>query len=155
ATRMWVFLIGINDYPSPSDPLLGCVSDAAEMRQFFLDIGVPESRIHLLLDDTATRNNITRILYGAITSSEIMPGDAMIVYYAGHGSNYHCLTHSTPSKPKCSSRSCPIEAICPIDRDKLGVNGEPIPDISDCELNSIFKEITHTKGNNLTFIADC
>ncbi|SJL17896.1 uncharacterized protein ARMOST_21463 [Armillaria ostoyae] len=48
-----------------------------------------------------------------------------------------------------------IETLCPIDRDKLDANGVPIPDISDCELNTLLTLISREKGHRITVILDC
>ncbi|PBK72055.1 hypothetical protein ARMSODRAFT_972748 [Armillaria solidipes] len=164
ASRFWAVLIGIDAYES--NPLHGCVSDALSMKKFIIDIGTPEHRIHYLLgsrkpypDDplTPSRANIVNMLHSLIDSPEIERGDNIIIYYAGHGSSYHCSDHfSTALEFKCrNSDVCPIEALCPIDRDMIDIHGRPIPDISDRELNALFTEISRTKGHKITFFADC
>ncbi|KAK0191743.1 hypothetical protein F5146DRAFT_1050224 [Armillaria mellea] len=123
---------------------------------------MPEQRIQCLLGSenpiygntlTPSRANIVNTLYSLIHNDEIQLGDNIIVYYAGHGSSYFCS--DCASETKCRSSACPIEALCPIDRDTLDSQRRWIPDISDRELNALFTEISRVKGHKITFIADC
>ncbi len=136
------------------------------MKRLLIHIGMQEYRIQCLLGSrnpsrsgplTPSRANIVNMLHSLIDNPEIERGDNIIIYYAGHGSSYHCSDHfSTALEFKCrNSDVCPIEALCPIDRDMIDVHGRPIPDISDRELNVLFTEISLTKGHNITFFADC
>ncbi|KAK0227165.1 caspase domain-containing protein [Armillaria nabsnona] len=165
ASRFWAVLIGIDAYES--HPLQGCVSDALSMKDLLIEkLEVPGNRIQCLLGAknptrgdslTPSRANIVDALYSLIDNTEIARGDNIIIYYAGHGSSYQCSSHSlTPLEgSKCRTGTCPIEALCPIDRDTKDAGGKWIPDISDRELNAIFTEISRTKGHKITFIADC
>ncbi len=134
------------------------------MKDFLIDkLEVPEYRIQCLLGSqspsgdslTPSRANIVNVLYSLIDNTEIAPGDNIIIYYAGHGSSYQCSSHFSTPDSKCRTSACPIEALCPIDRDTKDAGGKWIPDISDRELNAIFTEISRTKGHKITFIADC
>ncbi|KAK0435910.1 hypothetical protein EV421DRAFT_1158221, partial [Armillaria borealis] len=178
ASRFWAVLIGIDAYKL--NCLEGCVSDALLMKELLIDkLEVPEHRIQCLLgsqnpssssDDpllTPSRANIVNTLAGLIDHPEIARGDNIIIYYAGHGSSYRCSGHLTPESdtpaasmnslpaPSCQTGTCPIEALCPMDRDTQDVNDVWIPDISDRELNTLFAQISYTKGQKITFIADC
>ncbi len=84
---------------------------------------------------------------------EIDRGDNILIYFAGHGASYNCAKHSL--KSKCDTKSCPVEALCPLDRDTLDAEGRYVPDISDRELDTLFTEISRVKGYKVTFIADC
>ncbi len=134
------------------------------MKNFLTErLEVPEYRIQCLLGSqspsgdslTPSRANIINVLYSLINNIEIAQGDNIIIYYAGHGSSYQCSTHSLAPDSVCRSEACPIEALCPIDRDTKDASGKWIPDISDRELNPFFTEISRTKGHKITFIADC
>ncbi|KAK0476018.1 hypothetical protein IW261DRAFT_1311385, partial [Armillaria novae-zelandiae] len=161
-SQFWAVLIGIDAYESW--PLQGCVSDASLMKNFLIDdLGVPKERIQCLLgshnlipDDPLkpSRANIVDTLYSLIHNDEIQLGDNIIIYYAGHGSSYQCSEHSFTT-PNCRLELCPVEALCPIDRDALDSHGRWVPDISDRELNALFTEISRVKGHNITFIVDC
>ncbi|PBL01547.1 hypothetical protein ARMGADRAFT_907113, partial [Armillaria gallica] len=162
-SRFWAVLIGIDAYKS--SPLHGCVSDASLMKKFLIDdLGMPKERIQCLLGShnlipdgdplTPSRANIVNTLYSLIHNDEIQLGDNIIIYYAGHGSSYQCSKHSFMGRD-CSRDLCPVEALCPIDRDTLDSHGHWVPDISDRELNALFTEISRVKGHKITFVADC
>ncbi|KAK0492684.1 peptidase C14, caspase domain-containing protein [Armillaria luteobubalina] len=163
ASRFWAVLIGIDAYES--SPLQGCVSDATLMKKFLIDdFGVQKERIQCLLgshnlipDDpiTPSRANIVNTLCSLIHNDEIQRGDNIIIYYAGHGSSYQCSLNHSLTRPNCGTELCPVEALCPIDRDTLDSHGRRVPDISDRELNALFTEISRAKGHNITFFADC
>ncbi|KAK0209623.1 caspase domain-containing protein [Armillaria fumosa] len=166
ALRFWAVLIGIDAYQS--NPLQGCVSDALKMKELLTEkFEVPEHRIQCLLGSTdstpgssiiPSRANIVNVLYDLIDNDEIQRGDNIIIYYAGHGSSYRCspqCTHKSTYRKACSA--CPVEAMCPIDRDIMDPSDSRrwIPDISDRELNALFTQISCTKGHKITFLADC
>ncbi|KAK0505569.1 peptidase C14, caspase domain-containing protein, partial [Armillaria luteobubalina] len=150
-------LIGINEYASY--PLRGCVSDVRLMERYLTeDLGVPTNRVQLLVgskehlstDDPMypSRVHIVGALLSLITNSKIVHGDNIIIYYSGHGSYY-------PYHAEDDDETEYIETLCPIDRDTPGENGEPVPDISDRELNSILSLISQAKGQCITVILDC
>ncbi|PBK72069.1 hypothetical protein ARMSODRAFT_932420 [Armillaria solidipes] len=129
------------------------------------DVGVPEKHIQSLLgsqnptppDDplSPSRANILKILHGLIDNPEIERNDNIIIYYAGHGSSYYCSEHSFTPEAKCQTGACPIEALCPIDRDTMDSDGHWITDISYREVNVLLAQISHAKGHHITFITDC
>ena len=91
-----------------------------------------------------SRDHITDMFRSLITNEKIEDDDNIVIYYAGHGSCYHDAIDNVF-----------IEALCPIDRDTLGTNGKPIPDISDREVNGYLTQISLAKGHQITFIVDC
>ncbi|KAK0191741.1 hypothetical protein F5146DRAFT_1050210, partial [Armillaria mellea] len=135
------------------------------MRKYLIEkLEVPENRIQSLLGSQnptsgdsliPSRANIVNVLYSLIDNTEIARGDNIIIYYAGHGSSYHCSEHFFTLGSKCRTSACPIGALCPLDRDTKDTGGKWIPDVSDRELNSVFTEISRIKGHKITFIADC
>ncbi len=126
---------------------------------------VPEDRIQCLLGPnnptpgssmTPSRTNIVNVLYNLIDNVEIQRGDNIVIYYAGHGSSYNCSRQCAPNSTCRKAGVCPIEAMCPVDRDtKDPDSGHWIPDISDRELNALFTQISCAKGHKITFLADC
>ncbi|KAK0492681.1 hypothetical protein EDD18DRAFT_1357514 [Armillaria luteobubalina] len=184
ASQFWAVLIGIDVYESSPlqgcvlDALL-------MKKFLIDDLGVPKEWIQSLLrfhncipDDpiTPSRANIVNTLYSLIHNDEIRLGDNIIIYYAGHGSTYRCSDcaprDDPASLPKdgnapqscasqhndasgCRSSTCPIEALCPINRDTLDSQERGIPDISDREVNTLFTKISRVKGHKITFFADC
>ncbi|PBK79273.1 hypothetical protein ARMGADRAFT_1013539 [Armillaria gallica] len=55
----------------------------------------------------------------------------------------------------CESPPKYVEAFCPIDRDTFDSNGDPVPDISDWELNTILSVLSRAKGHCITVLLDC
>lgn len=85
--RVWSLIVGVNTYRDKAlQPLKYAVDDA----KLFFDLikspqcgAVPEQRIRLLLDSTATRRNIfSNLDYLLKSSSE---DDLLMIYFAGHG----------------------------------------------------------------------
>ncbi|KAK0207490.1 hypothetical protein IW262DRAFT_1419815 [Armillaria fumosa] len=123
------------------------------------NLGVPSNRIQILLgskeytspDDPMypSRIHIIDALLSLVTNPEIEHGDNIIIYYAEHGSRYQFTVDDEDDQTEY------IEALCPIDRDTLGENGDPVPDISDRELNTILTLISLSKGHRITVILDC
>ncbi len=125
------------------------------MKEFLIDkLNVPGHRVQCLLGSKhpipgspipPSRTNIVNVLYSLVGNVQIQSSDNIIIYYAGHGSSYD----------ETGSRSNPIQAMCPIDRDTMGPDGRWIPDISDRELNALFTQISRAKGHKITFFSDC
>ncbi|KAK0217303.1 caspase domain-containing protein [Armillaria fumosa] len=168
-SRLYAVLIGIDAYASY--PLRGCVSDALALRKYLTDVlHVPKERIQCLLglgsdrqvhSSIPSRKNIISALLGLVQNPHIQPGDGIIIYFSGHGTSYQCtqchesiFTGEAPERA-CLKSLCPIEALCPIDRDTRDNNNTPIPDISDREFNAILTHIYRAKGNRITVILDC
>ncbi|KAK0227572.1 hypothetical protein IW262DRAFT_543801 [Armillaria fumosa] len=129
------------------------------------DLGVPKDHILLLLgseDHTSpddpmypSRKHITDVLLSLSSNNNIVHGDNIIIYFAGHGS---CYSHYEDDEDEDADEDEIheyIEALCPIDRDALDANGKRVPDISDRELNTILSQISRTKGEHITLILDC
>ncbi len=118
---------------------------------------VPPNRIQLLLGSkehtspgdpmNPSRANIIGALLSIIANPEILYGDNIVIFYSGHGSCY-------PFEGKGGAIEH-IEALCPIDRDTIGDDGERVPDISDREFNTILTRISQVKGHCITVILDC
>ncbi|KAK0492685.1 hypothetical protein EDD18DRAFT_1015621, partial [Armillaria luteobubalina] len=149
-SRFWAVLIGIDAYQS--NPLHGCVSDASLVKRFLMeDIGVPEHCGPL----TPSHTNIINMLRSLIDNPEIGQNDNIFIYYAGHGTSYNCSEHSSMAESGCQTGSCPIQALCPIDRDTMDSDEHWIPDISHRELSVLLTQISLVKGHHITFITDC
>ncbi|KAK0184134.1 caspase domain-containing protein, partial [Armillaria mellea] len=161
ASRSWAVVIGIDAYEH-IPPLKCSVTDAQSFQEYLTTkLGVPKRRIQLLLGSKKhasaevsksadismypSRAHITNTLLSLIDNPHIEKDDNIIIYYAGHGSSYHFSPGNTGY----------IEALCPIDRDTLDVNGNTIPDISDREFNTILTLISRAKGHHITVILDC
>ncbi|PBK84593.1 hypothetical protein ARMGADRAFT_1000319 [Armillaria gallica] len=158
-SRLYAILIGIDAYESY--PLHGCVSDALALRQYLTeDLHVPKERMQCLLSPGSncqvdasipSRKNIISTLLALAHNPQIQTGDSIIIYFSGHGTSYQCIAPETT----CRKSLCPIEALCPIDRDTRDSDNTPIPDISDREFNAIVTHIYWSKGTRITVILDC
>ncbi|PBK99643.1 hypothetical protein ARMGADRAFT_512230 [Armillaria gallica] len=135
------------------------------MEKYLLDdLHVPKKHIQLLLGPKEPASshdaiypscdNIIDALFSIIANSQIVYGDNIIVYFSGHGSYYFPSEDDDKALLDLIGPG-PIDAICPIDRDKRDDNTVPIPDISNRELNSIFSLIAQKKGNYIPAIFDC
>ncbi|KAK0227262.1 hypothetical protein EDD85DRAFT_750788, partial [Armillaria nabsnona] len=166
----WAVIIGIDAYDF--SPLRGSVADALLMTEFLTkNLGVPKHRTQCLFGFSRhkscrdslipSRVNIVNTLLSLTTNSEIACGDNIVIYFSGHGSTYYCDEYydSDPSggdeQQVFVAGAGSIEALCPMDRNTLDVNGAPIPDISDREINTILTQISRVKGHRITFILDC
>ncbi|KAK0187542.1 hypothetical protein F5146DRAFT_876875, partial [Armillaria mellea] len=170
ASRFWGVIIGIDAYLTSE--LHGCVPDALSMEDYLrTDLGVPKDRLQLLLGPkehipcdnnvVPSRKNIVGTLRSLITNPNIMQGDNIVIYFSGHGSSYLWEDYYSQGAQNSDGESDvllptgSVEALCPIDRNEPDEKGCPIPDISDREINIIFSELSHVKGNHITLILDC
>ncbi|KAK0224517.1 hypothetical protein EDD85DRAFT_859550 [Armillaria nabsnona] len=164
-SRFWAVIIGIDAYQSY--PLRGCVSDALLVEKYLKEeMGIPQDRIQLLLgsqsasvDDSSfpSRTNIVDTLLGLVDNPQIKVGDNIIIYFSAHGSGYSPNDYhfgDAEDSHSLDGVDDSIEAICPIDRDAIDSSGLRVPDISDREINSIFQQISRSKGHRITFILD-
>jgi hypothetical protein len=79
-------LIGINEYPDPSQRLEGCVNDVFTMSSVLQDCGFPADAIRVCLDDRATAQAIRERLAWLVEDAR--GGDELVFYYSGHGTRY-------------------------------------------------------------------
>ncbi len=81
--NQWALIIGINKYHD-FPQLNYAVEDAKSMKTLLnTQYGFPEENIQMLLDEKATKNNITNAFYELVEKTG--PDDAIVVFYAGHG----------------------------------------------------------------------
>jgi len=81
--NQWALIIGINKYHD-FPQLNFAVEDAKSMKTLLnTQYGFPEENIQMLLDEQATKNNITDAFYTLVEKTG--PDDAIVVFYAGHG----------------------------------------------------------------------
>ncbi|KAK0462291.1 GMC oxidoreductase-domain-containing protein [Desarmillaria tabescens] len=107
-----------------------------------------------------SRAHIINTLLSLINNPHIEKDDNIIIYYAGHGSSYECSEYKNVDNPEYEEEisfasTGHIEALCPIDRDTCDANGNPVPDISDREFNTILTLISRAKGHHITVILNC
>jgi len=81
--NQWALIVGIDKYHD-FPQLNYAVADAKSMKTLLnTQYGFPEENIIMLLDEKATKNNITDAFYTLVEKTG--PEDAIVVFYAGHG----------------------------------------------------------------------
>lgn len=79
-------IIAINLYDNVNS-LRGAVSDARAIRNYLeVQLNVPDDRIQMLLNQSASRSSILAAFARLRDDPYIDKGDPILVYYAGHGS---------------------------------------------------------------------
>ncbi|KAJ6625101.1 hypothetical protein B0H10DRAFT_655056 [Mycena sp. CBHHK59/15] len=146
--RVFGLIIGIDKYKAGAVwNLNSCVDDAEKVRCWLRkDLGVPKEQICMLLDGLATKENIEKsFLHHLVHNDDIKRGDAIIIYFAGHGS-------TVPTPPgwfHTGSIAGTAEVLCSYDFGQRGVVG-----ISDRSLHSMLEELSAVKGDNIVVILD-
>jgi len=84
---MFALIVGIDIYKSNDvADLYGGVSDARAIESYLTDgLGVDKSRIRMLLNEEATRQGIINALVALRDNDDIEHGEAILIYYCGHG----------------------------------------------------------------------
>ncbi|KAF9010582.1 caspase domain-containing protein [Cyathus striatus] len=153
-SRVFALVIGIDSYESGSIwNLHSCVDDAKAIKNWLMNsLNVPREQICLLLDSDATKQEIEdSFLEHLINNASIERGDAIFIYFAGHGSqmvapiSWH--QHATGSSAK-------VDLLCTYDHDaKRG--GSRVVGISDRSFFAMLSDLSRAKGDNITVILDC
>jgi len=76
-------LVGINEYPNPSDRLEGCVNDVFLMSSLLQESGFEADDIRIVLNERATARGIVERLEWLLDGTE--DGQDRVFYYSGHG----------------------------------------------------------------------
>jgi hypothetical protein len=132
-------LVGINDYPDPSQRLEGCINDVFTMSAVLQECGVPPESIRTCLDDRATAEGILTRLKWLLDDPK--PGDELIFYYSGHGARI----------PEYGNNFEPdhhLEALVPWDFDWT-----PEKAISDDQIFALYSQLPY--DCRLVMIFDC
>lgn len=150
SVRLHALLIGVDAYNGGVHPLRGCVRDANAVEQLLRGrLLVPPEHISKLCapaqvsDPGAppaatplpTGENIRTALRG-LARSPVQPGDAVFIFYAGHGGSQHFPAANTW-----------LEGLVPLDIRQNGM-------LYDLELNRLLQDIADYCGN-LTVVLDC
>jgi len=135
-------LVGINEYPNPSNNLRGCINDIVDMEYFIASKNkvYPKENIRTLTDSRATKKGILTALNWLLLGSSA--GDQILFQYSGHGAQI-------PSHSPTIEKDGLDEIICPYD-----FKGEAAAEtaISDKEFASIFVNIP--QGVHFVWISD-
>ena len=153
STRIFALIIGIDNYKSGGIwNLHGCVEDAKKIKHWLTDdLNVPKDQICLLLDKQATKQNIEEyFMQHLVTNPCIEKGDAILIYFAGHGSSLRAPTDWHPTGPKVVS----VQLLCSYDHDTKSSYGR-ISGISDRSFHAMMNDLSASKGDNITVFFDC
>lgn len=143
--------IGINQYkynhPKYLPNLNGCVGDADAMRDYLISLEVPDTNIHNLRDEGATRTKIIDAFKDLATDKRINKGDPIVIFFAGHG-----VEARAPEE--WNNDRAPIQM-----RTTYNFNWDTSPEmeeqgIPDITLAALLNDIAAAKGNNITVIFD-
>jgi hypothetical protein len=142
-------LIGINNYQyhgGDLHPLRGAVPDVEEFQSYLQTyLAVPREHILVLTDSKATRAAIIKALHDLAEDGRIAKGDAILVYYAGHGTEL-----KPPTNWEAGGRDSKIQAIVPYDCTISPKDFQPdVPPIPDHLLENLLSNIAETKGDNI------
>ncbi|WP_437970903.1 caspase family protein [Sorangium sp. So ce260] len=147
--RRHVLLIGIDGYAGPS-ALRGCVNDIDAIESILLDrLAVPAGAIAKLaapyrapgraprIPERAPTSANIRAALEALAGDAVQPGDRVLIYYAGHG------TQVLPRNARTVR-----EALVPVDVHAGGAL------LYDCELNALLHRISR-RTSDVTVVLDC
>ncbi|PIL35876.1 hypothetical protein GSI_01536 [Ganoderma sinense ZZ0214-1] len=151
AGQVFAILIGVDKYQAGNIWNLNAAVDDARSFERWLtnDLQVPRDHICTLLDSQATKRNIEqRFLSHFVNNPAIEPGDALIFYYAGHGS-------SIRAPPGWFDRGHgDVSVLCTYDYDTKLANGKTNAGISDRSMHAMLRDLAQVKGDNITLILD-
>lgn len=135
---------GIDDYESRNfSRLRGAVKDAADVVDLLVTTyHVPRDQILFLTNKVASRSSIISALDGLSTDPRIQPGDPIVFYFAGHGSEI-----DPPEGWECGGPSNRIQVLVP--QDYCSDADREIPGIPDRTIGFLLDKIAHSKGDNI------
>ncbi|KAJ8487571.1 hypothetical protein ONZ45_g14289 [Pleurotus djamor] len=158
STRLFALIVGIDSYQSGSVwNLESCVQDAKNMYRWLThDLCVPKDQICLLLDRKATKAAVEdNFVSHLINNPAIRRGDAILFYFAGHGSSMAAPKNWMEGDIRVVD-SAPVEVLCTYDyQTKVPTGSRRIPGISDRSMNALLSSLYEAKGDNITVILDC
>ena len=145
--RLFALVIGIGKYALKEfSDLPGAVPDANEVVNFLVTyLQVPRNQVSIITDKAASRAGIISALEGFCSDNRIHQGDAIFIYYAGHGSSI-----PPPKDWECGGPGKKIQILVPQDyAPELGIHGIP-----DYVLGWLIHRISEKKGNNIVGTAE-
>lgn len=154
---MFALIIGIDIYASEDIPSLnGAVADARALKAYLMDgLDTPEDHITMLENASATRAALIEGLQRLSMDPRIRPGEPILVFYAGYGSQAVLSAGCQPG-----DEDTPIQVILPSDA-LCKSEGKVIAPIPNCALDVLLEGIAQKKGDNIvsqyemTTLNDC
>lgn len=153
--RVFAIVIGVDEYTNIRGVnLRGAVADATAFGQF-LQYSFTDPTITYLYNKEATRSSILAALSSLHTDQRIQRNDAMVIYFAGHGTR--CAKPDSPDWSFWSSPDSKIELLCPSDvQDPRHTDRKDvICGIPDRTIAALLDRTAKEKGNNIVSITAC
>ncbi|KDR77067.1 hypothetical protein GALMADRAFT_246249 [Galerina marginata CBS 339.88] len=149
-SSFFALVIGINNYlhcGSYICNLKGAISDAEDVLDVLTQkFHVPDEHISKLFNNEATRDNIMSHIQALAEDERIAFGDAILIYYAGHGSEAEA--------PRIGSLADKIQLLLPYDFDPQNSLDRHLQGIPDFTVAAMLTNLANAKGNNITVIFD-
>jgi hypothetical protein len=142
---MFGFIVGVDEYKSGDIPNLhGCKRDAQSMVDLLSHkFHVPSSHFLCLANENATRNAIiSGFQKHLIENNNIERGDAIVIFYAGHGGRV-----DAPKGWVADDNQ--VETICPHDERTIGHDDREVFSIPDQTLCGLLRKLSSIKGDNI------
>jgi hypothetical protein len=156
SARVFALIIGIDSYKSGSIwNLESATSDAKSIKHWLVHhLGVPRHQIRTLLDSEATTTNIQDAFTSHLLDNPaIVRGDAILIYWAGHGSSL--LAPRSLSGSSSARGYSHIDVLVTYDHDTKNPAGSGrISGISDRCMYSMMRTLSAAKGDNITLALD-
>jgi len=156
STRVFVLIIGIDSYKSGSIwNLDSAASDAKSTKHWLVHhLGVPRHQILMLLDSEATTTNVEDAFTSHLLDNPaIEHGDAILIYWAGHGSSL-LAPRSLSGSPSAKGYGH-IDMLVTYDHDTKSPSGSGrISGISDRSMFAMIQSLSQAKGDNITLALD-
>ncbi|MBD2492297.1 caspase family protein [Aulosira sp. FACHB-615] len=143
--KIYVFLVGIDNYPDPKHHLDGCVNDIKAIEEYLNERFDPqEYQLHLLKlqDEQATREAIINGFRNHLCQAQ--KDDVVLFYYSGHGSQELAPKEFWHIEPDHLDETL----VCYDSRTENGW------DLADKELAKLIAEVAE-KEPHITIIMDC
>ena len=146
--RLFALIITIDVYQHDDlKDLSGSVNDGDLFHDFVTGVlRVPDSHIYRLSNGDATRANIIQgFKTHLINNVNIQKGDAMVFFYAGHGSR-------VKAHPSWLVNGGYVETIVPHDEGGIDTNGNHIYGIPDRTFDALMRHLAFKKGDNIVSV---
>ena len=156
SARLFALVIGIDHYKSGSIwNLESAVSDAKSIKHWLVHhLGVPRHQVRTLLDNEATTSNVEAVFASHLLDNPaIERGDAIFIYWAGHGSSMSA--HKPMSASSSARRYSKTDILVTYDHETKNPSGfGRISGISDRSMYSMICALSAAKGDNITLALD-
>ncbi|KAL0956324.1 hypothetical protein HGRIS_002476 [Hohenbuehelia grisea] len=154
SSRLFAFIIGVDSYKSGAIwNLESCVDDAKNVQRWLTrHLSVPKDQVLMLLDNHATKQAIEdSFMSHLVNNPAIEHGDAILIYFAGHGSTIPAPADWYDRETRSSDY---VEVLCPYDHDTKHAGGR-IAGIPDRTVHALLNDLSKAKGDNITMMLDC